>query len=86
MLVKDIMELANDKSLKDTPIKEMVLEEIAWMSELWPLAFLTEKSLKETLFPPWMLIRIADWKTESSSGLSNSKLTLAKLTEDVYAI
>lgn len=29
MLVKDIMELTNDKSLKDTPIKEMVLEETA---------------------------------------------------------
>lgn len=34
MFVKDMMELTNDKSLKDTPIKEMVLEETAWMSEL----------------------------------------------------
>jgi len=36
--------LASDISLKETPIKEIVFDETAWMSELWPLVFLTEKS------------------------------------------
>lgn len=64
----------------------MVLAETTWMSELIPWVFLTEKSRKEILYPPWMLIRIANLiTTESSSKLINSKMTEEILTEDVNA-